>query len=137
MMIPDLNLHDLRVATREGRVLLDIPALTIPPGQTVALRGPSGAGKSTLLHVLSGLVRPASGRVLWAGRDIAALSEDERARVRRDTLGLIFQDCHLFEELSALGNAGLAAAFSRPAARADIRDTAARWLDRLGLSQTG
>lgn len=136
-MAPDLQLHDLRVTSREGRVLLDVPALHIPGGQTLALRGPSGAGKSTLLHVLSGLVRPAHGRILWGGRDIAALSEDDRARFRRDMLGLIFQDSHLFEELSAFRNAALAAAFSRPERRGAIHDTAARWLTRLGLPQTG
>ncbi|MDO5612716.1 MAG: ATP-binding cassette domain-containing protein [Paracoccus sp. (in: a-proteobacteria)] len=137
MAAPALHIHDLRVTTPQGRVLLDIAALHIPGGQTVALRGPSGAGKSTLLHVLSGLVRPSAGQVLWAERDIAALSQDDRARFRRETLGLIFQDCHLFEELSALGNAALAAAFSPARARGGIHDTAARWLTRLGLPQTG
>ncbi|MDO5631259.1 MAG: ATP-binding cassette domain-containing protein [Paracoccus sp. (in: a-proteobacteria)] len=135
-MTPDLHLTDLSVTSAEGRTLLDIPALHIPGGQTVALRGPSGAGKSTLLHVLSGLVRPAAGQVRWASQDIAALPEDARARFRRDTLGLIFQDCHLFEELSALGNAALAAAFSPKDARARVHDTAAHWLTRLGLPDT-
>lgn len=137
MTAPALTVEGLRVTSREGRVLLDVPALVVPSGQSLALRGASGAGKSTLLHVLSGLVRPSAGRVLWGGQDIAALGEDARARFRRQTLGLIFQDCHLFEELSATGNAALAAAFAPPAERGAIRAAAGRWLTGLGLSQTG
>jgi len=137
MTAPALHAEGLRVTSREGRVLLDVPLLTLAPGQSLALRGASGAGKSTLLHVLSGLVRPSAGRVVWGGQDIAALSEDSRARFRRETLGLIFQDCHLFEELSALGNAGLASAFAPAPDRAPIRNAAAGWLAALGLGQAG
>jgi len=137
MTAPALTVEGLRVTNRDGRVLLDVPWLTVPPGQSLALRGASGAGKSTLLHVLSGLVRPTAGRVVWGGQDIAALGEDARARFRRQTLGLIFQDCHLFEELSATGNAALAAAFAPQAERAAILSSAERWLTGLGLSHTG
>lgn len=137
MTAPALLVEGLRVTSREGRVLLDVPQLVLAPGQSLALRGASGAGKSTLLHVLSGLVRPAAGRVIWGGQDIAALTEDARARFRRETLGLIFQDCHLFEELSALGNAGLASAFAPAADRARLRRSAADWLAALGLGQSG
>jgi putative ABC transport system ATP-binding protein len=137
MMTPALAVEGLRVTSPEGRVLLDVPRLVVPAGQSLALRGASGAGKSTLLHVMSGLVRPSAGRVVWGGQDIAALGEDARARFRRETLGLIFQDCHLFEELSATGNAALAAAFAPRADRAAIRSMAERWLTGLGLSRTG
>ncbi|MDP3342494.1 ABC transporter ATP-binding protein [Frigidibacter sp.] len=137
MTAPALHVENLRVTSREGRVLLDVPLLTLDAGQSLALRGASGAGKSTLLHVLSGLVRPSAGRVIWGAQDIAALTEDARARFRRETLGLIFQDCHLFEELSALGNAGLASAFAPKADRAPIRSAAAQWLAALGLGQAG
>jgi len=134
---PALTVEGLRVASRETRVLLDVPRFSVAGGQSLAVRGASGAGKSTLLQVLSGLVRPTSGRVIWGGQDIAALGEDARARFRRDTLGLIFQECHLFEELSATGNAAVAAAFAPQARRAAIRAVAARWLTGLGLPQTG
>jgi len=125
------------VTGRNGQILLQVPRLDVPAGQSVALRGASGAGKSTLLHVLSGLVRPNTGRVVWGGQDIAALSEDARAAFRRQTLGLIFQDCHLFEELSALGNAALISAFAPRADRAALREQAANWLGVLGLPKTG
>jgi len=134
---PALTVEGLRVTSKEGRVLLDVPMLKVATGQSLALRGASGAGKSTLLHVLSGLVRPTAGRVVWGGQDIAALGEDARARFRRETLGLIFQDCHLFEELSATGNAALVAAFAPRAERAAIRRTAERWLTGFGLTRTG
>ncbi len=137
MATPALQVSGLRVTSREGRVLLDVPALEVPAGQSVALRGASGAGKSTLLHVLSGLVRPAAGQVIWGVQDIATLSEDARARFRRVTLGLIFQDCHLFEELSALGNAALASAFAPAPDRPAIRQAAGHWLAALGLGSSG
>ena len=136
-MTPDLHVEDVQVTSRAGQVLLNINRLTVPAGQGVALRGASGAGKSTLLHVLSGLVRPSRGRVVWGGQDIAALSEDARAAFRRQTLGLIFQDAHLFEELSAHGNASLTAAFAPRADRGPVRLGAARWLATLGLANTG
>jgi len=134
---PALQTTALQVISREGRLLLDIPRLDIPAGQSLALQGASGAGKSTLLHVLAGLVLPTRGRVAWGGLDIAGLSEDARARFRRETLGLIFQDCHLFEELSAAGNAALASAFAPTGDRTSIRSAAERWLTTLGLGQTG
>lgn len=136
-MTPALRVEQVRVAGGDGRILLDIDRLEVPAGQSVALRGPSGAGKSTLLHVLSGLVRPAQGRVVWGDTDLTALSQDARAAFRRQTLGLIFQDSHLFEELSALGNAALASAFAPRADRKALRDGAAGWLARLGLGTEG
>ena len=125
MTAPALRLEDLQVSGHDGRVFLHIARLEVPAGQTVALRGPSGAGKSTLLHVLSGLLRPRSGRVIWGGQDIVTLSEAARARFRRQMLGLVFQGSHLFEELSALGNAALVSAFAPRAERAVIREVTA------------
>lgn len=136
-MTPALLVEGLRVTGRDGQVLLDVPHLAVPAGQSLALRGASGAGKSTLLHVLSGLVRPARGRVAWGEVDLATLSEDGRASFRRRTLGLIFQDSHMFEELSALGNAALASAFAPRAERKVLRQGAAEWLARLGLGTSG
>lgn len=136
MTVPQLQIDGLRVTNTQGRVLLDVPMLQVPAGQSLALRGASGAGKSTLLHVLSGLVHPSAGRVIWGSTDLTALSEDERARFRRETLGLVFQDGQLFEELSALDNAALGQAFAPPADRARIRANAQSWLLSLGLDHT-
>ena len=133
-MVPDLLVTGVRVWSGRGRGLLALDRLAVPAGQSVAVMGASGAGKSTLLYVLSGLLPPDEGQVLWAGQDIAALNEAGRAAIRRHSFGLVFQDYHLFEELSALGNAALAAAFAPRAARAALVARAGGWLARLGLA---
>lgn len=130
----DLSVRALVVTGEGGRVLLRVDALDVPAGTSLGIRGPSGAGKSTLLHALAGLLRPASGAVRWGGTDIAALGDAARARFRRETVGLVFQDFLLFEELSALGNASLAAAWSDRARRGMIATGASGMLDHLGLA---
>ncbi|QDA36386.1 ATP-binding cassette domain-containing protein (plasmid) [Paracoccus liaowanqingii] len=132
-----LSVTGLTVQAPDGRRLAEVPALTVAPGSSVAIRGPSGAGKTTLLHALSGLVRPASGRVAWGGTDLAALGDAALTRFRRDRIGLIFQDFLLFEELGALDNAAIATAFLPRAQRPALRQRAGTWLDRLGLGQAG
>lgn len=135
--VPALRIDGLRIEGAGGRLLLEVADFHLAPGRSVALRGASGAGKSTLLHAMSGLLRPAAGRVLWGDIDIAALPEAERTRFRRERLGLVFQDFLLFEELDALGNAAIGATFASRPARAPIRARAAGWLSRLGLGDAG
>ncbi len=133
----DLTVEGLVLRGIGGQVLLDLPHLTLAAGRSMAVMGPSGAGKSSLLHALAGLVRPDAGRVVWGGTDIVRLSEEGRARFRRERLGLVFQDFLLFDELDAVGNAGLAASFAEPAKRASLLENARAWLDRLGLGKAG
>ena len=78
--------------------------LTIGKGEVVAIVGASGSGKSTLLHLLAGLDQPSTGRVLVAGVDLYALSEDDRARFRRRQIGFIFQFFNLIPVLSTEEN---------------------------------
>src|SRR5437764_7756831 len=78
--------------------------LRIEPGEFVALRGRSGSGKTTLLNILIGLDDPTSGQVFILGRDMAMLGEAERARLRRESIGMMFQNAHLFPSLTALEN---------------------------------
>ncbi|WP_444461039.1 ABC transporter ATP-binding protein [Rhodobacter capsulatus] len=132
-----LQIEGLRLCGEGGRQLLQIPRLQIAAGAAVVLRGPSGAGKSTLLHVLAGLITPQAGRVLWGSTDIAALRDGPRAAFRRATIGLVFQDPLLFEELSAQDNAALTALYAPAAARAEIAARAEAALARLGLSPAG
>ncbi len=132
-----LAVTDLDVRAPGGRHLVLVPRLDVAAGTSLAIRGPSGAGKSSLLNALSGLVRPAAGKVVWGDTDLAALDEAGCTRFRRERVGLIFQDFLLFEELDALDNAALAAAFAPRADRAMRRQRAAHWLDRLGLGQAG
>ena len=89
----------------ENRVTaLDRASLTITPGDFLSIMGPSGSGKSTLLHLLSGLDRPTSGRLLYDGRDIYGLSDRELSAFRRRRIGFIFQQFHLLPVLTAREN---------------------------------
>jgi len=76
----------------------------IDPGEFVAIVGPSGSGKSTLLGLLAGLDRPSRGTVTLQGAELSALSEDARARLRRDSVGFVFQSFQLIATLTAREN---------------------------------
>src|SRR6266851_2226879 len=81
--------------------------LRIEPGEFVALRGRSGSGKTTLLNILIGLDNPTQGQVFILGEDMARLREAERARLRRQSIGMMFQNAHLFPSLTAQENVEL------------------------------
>ncbi len=134
MNVPHLTISGLTVTGDGARTLLTVDALAIAPGSRVGIRGPSGAGKSTLLHALAGLVRANTGDVRWGEANLAAMSHSECARFRRENVGLIFQDFLLFEELSAAGNAALAASFNNALRRSTIREGARTMLAHLGLA---
>jgi len=111
--------------------------LDVEAGETLAITGMSGAGKSTLLHVLGGLDRPTSGRVLYRGRDLYAAGDRERSAIRARKIGFVFQAYHLLPELTVLENVALPAlsvpgAFLRGAA---LRARAAELLARVGLTE--
>ena len=95
--------------------------LEVPQGQTVAVMGPSGCGKSTLLHLLGGLERPTSGEVWVAGRRTDGLSERALARLRRRSIGFVFQAFHLVDELTAAENVELPALLAGRSPRAARR----------------
>ncbi|TDO15310.1 ABC transporter ATP-binding protein [Halomonas ventosae] len=104
--------------------------LTLAAGESLALMGESGSGKSTLLHLAAGLDLPDRGQVRVAGLAISSLGEAGRARLRRETLGLVFQQFHLVPSLSVRDNLRLQA---RLAGREDSAWTA-ELLERLGLT---
>ena len=128
-----LSLRDVMVAAAYGRVLLNVPAIDLVAGATLAVRGASGAGKSTLLHVLAGLRPVNRGQVLWGQTDIACLSDAQASDFRRRYIGQIFQDFLLFDEVSALENAAVARLFFPKAERTAILERAADALQSLGL----
>jgi putative ABC transport system ATP-binding protein len=81
--------------------------LSIDKGEMVSIVGPSGSGKSTLLNLVGGLDRPSSGEVRVGGQALGGLSDDDLTKVRRDTIGFIFQFFNLLPTLSCLENVGL------------------------------
>jgi putative ABC transport system ATP-binding protein len=111
---------------------LDRVNLQIAPGEFVAVMGPSGCGKSTLLHLIGGLDRPSSGRVIVDGYDLAKLDDDRLTKMRRRRIGFVFQFSNLIPVLSALENAALPLILDgvRPA---QSRARAGEWLQQVGL----
>ncbi len=88
---------------------VDDVRLVIERGEAVSVMGPSGCGRSTLLHLLGGLERPSAGELTLDGRRVDGLSEAAWARLRRRSVGFVFQAFHLIDELSAVENVELPA----------------------------
>jgi putative ABC transport system ATP-binding protein len=107
-------------------------SLTVAPTDYVAIVGTSGSGKSTLMHLLGGLDRPTSGTLTIGGRDVAALSPADLARLRNETIGFVFQSFHLLARTTARDNVALPLVY-RGAGRRERRARAAAMLDRVGL----
>jgi len=83
---------------------LDNLTLDVSTGEYLSIMGPSGSGKSTLLHIIGLLDRPTAGRYLLNNKDVTALTDDELAHTRRDTIGFVFQFFHLVPRLTAKQN---------------------------------
>jgi len=109
---------------------LDGVDLEIARGEWLAVMGPSGSGKSTLINLLGALDRPTEGRILVDGEEITALSEAGRGRFRREKVGMIFQQFHLFPYLTALENVMVAQHYHSLADEGEAR----RALERVGLA---
>jgi putative ABC transport system ATP-binding protein len=110
-MEPIIQTENLRKIYRVGKV--DVHALrgvdlTVQTGEFIAIVGPSGCGKSTLLHILGGLTRPTTGKVLVDGNDFRSMSDADRTRFRRHKIGFVFQRFNLLPTLSARNNIALA-----------------------------
>ncbi|WP_298629271.1 ABC transporter ATP-binding protein [uncultured Thermus sp.] len=108
--------------------------LTVEAGEFTALVGPSGSGKSTLLHLLAGLDLPTEGEVWVGGVWLSRLSRSERARVRLERIGLVFQAYNLLPVLTALENAALILEF-RGVPKAERERRALAALEALGLKE--
>jgi ABC-type lipoprotein export system ATPase subunit len=131
--MPLLSISSLRKSfvspDGERKMIVDVPAFSVEAGQQLALRGESGSGKTTFLHLLAGILAPDSGSVLLNGRDMAALGEPERDRLRAETIGYIFQTFNLLQGYSCRENVLLGMAFGAGADRAH----ATAMLERVGL----
>jgi putative ABC transport system ATP-binding protein len=108
-------------------------SLTVGEGQLVALRGRSGSGKTTLLNIAGGLDRPDSGTVRVDGKDVTAMSEQGRVRLRRETVTYIFQSFGLLPVLSAAENVGVPLRISGIDSR-DRNERVAMMLELVGLA---
>ena len=116
-----------------GRVrALDDVSLRIRAGEFVCVTGPSGSGKTTLMNLLGCLDRPTSGKYRVAGTDVAALSSDDLARLRREVFGFVFQGYNLLESATARANVELPATYTRMGAR-PRRARARGILESIGL----
>lgn len=104
--VPSALPIELRAVTHAytpGKPVLKDVSLEVHHGERVAIVGPSGAGKSTLLRMVNGLLIPSTGDVITLGTSVAAMTETERAELRR-SIGMVFQEFALIDRLSALVN---------------------------------
>ena len=106
-----IQVRDLRKTYVVGKV--EVPALRgveldVAPGEFLSVVGPSGSGKSTLFHIIGGLTPPTSGEVRVAGQDLAAMTDAGRTRMRKRTVGFVFQKFNLLPNLTARDNIAVA-----------------------------
>ena len=134
---PVVFLHQVERRYHQGDAVLEILKggdLAVWPGQSVALVAPSGAGKSTLLHIAGLLEHPDGGEVFLDGEPTAALSDAARTRMRRNSIGFVYQAHHLLPEFSAVENVMLPQ-MVRGLARGEARKRASELLSYLGLGE--
>jgi putative ABC transport system ATP-binding protein len=128
-LLTAVDLHKTFGAT----TALERAAMSVRAGEVVAVMGPSGSGKSTLLHCLAGIVRPDSGRVVYAGRELSAMSDGQRSALRRGEFGFIFQFGQLVPELTCVENVALPLRLNG-VKRREARRRALGWLERLEVT---
>jgi ABC-type lipoprotein export system ATPase subunit len=143
VILESRNLHKIYVnGGRELPVLKGID-LKVGRGEFLSIAGPSGAGKTTFLHLLGGIDVPTKGEVIFDGRDLRSLNDRERARIRNERIGFVFQLYHLLPELTALENVVLPGLIKERGGTGGDREGGARTglaergmelLDRVGLS---
>lgn len=110
--------------------------LKIEEADVLAIVGPSGAGKSTLLHILGGLDQPSEGQVVFDDQDVYRLNDKQRAKIRNEKIGFIFQFYHLLPEFTALENVILPAlVHAKGGDMKSLKARGAELLERVGLKE--
>jgi ABC-type lipoprotein export system ATPase subunit len=110
--------------------------LEVLRGESVAIMGPSGCGKSTLLHLLGGLEHPSGGELWLGGQRVDTMGETALAKMRRHTIGFVFQGFHLIDELTAVENVEMPALIAGSSPKA-ARQRATELLEQVGLADRG
>ena len=132
-----IELHDIRKTYYIGDI--EVPVLkgvsmTVARGELVALMGASGSGKSTLMNLLGCLDRPTSGQYHLDGQEVSTLSSDQRAHVRNDKLGFVFQNFNLLPRTSALDNVAMPLSYTAAhLSEREARHRAEQMLRHVGL----
>jgi putative ABC transport system ATP-binding protein len=133
--VPFLQTIDLNKSLKSGdealQILQDIN-LSFHAASSCAIIGASGSGKTTLLGLLAGLDLPSSGQILFEGKDITAMNEDQRAQMRAGKVGFIFQSFQLLPHLTAFENVVLSLEILNVV---DARERAIALLQRVGLGE--
>lgn len=120
--------------------ILDHVSFTVESGEMVAVMGPSGSGKSTLLYNVAGMDQPTGGKVWLNGREITGLSEDEKAGLRLQRMGFVFQQMNMMGNLNLLDNILLPAVAFHKGRKADkklkaeLTDRARMLMQKLSIS---
>ncbi len=134
-----IELEDLRKSYNVGEPgeaeVLHGVSLTLQPGEFAALIGPSGSGKSTLLNIIGLLERMTSGQYRLLGQSVAGLGDDALTRLRRRTLGFVFQFHHLLHAFTALENVTLPVLAAEGAVSAQRLAHARELLEAVGLAE--
>ncbi|CCQ98313.1 Uncharacterized ABC transporter ATP-binding protein YknY [[Clostridium] ultunense Esp] len=120
---------------RETSVVLNGINQSIEKGEKVAIVGPSGSGKTTLLNIIGLLIQPTSGEVYINGRNVLSLSTDEKAKLRNQVFGYVFQDFVLMEKDHVLSNVMIPLLYAYPRIKkGDRKQMVEEALEKVGLS---
>ena len=130
MIIEARNLSKKVIFNNHEIVILDDINLKVSAGSSLAVIGPSGSGKSTLLGILAGLDSPSSGEIYINQKPLHNLSEDVRARIRKDSVAFVFQNFELLAGLNALENVMLPIELK---GKKNARDIAETYLEKVGM----
>jgi putative ABC transport system ATP-binding protein len=128
-----LDVQNLGKSFEDTQVLKDIN-FQVEEGEYVAIMGQSGSGKSTLLYCISGMDRPTSGHVLFGGKDISKLEDEEMSAVRLRQMGFIFQHSYLLKNLSIRDNIILPGFKAGKLSREQVNQNADRLMVKTGIS---
>lgn len=127
-----LELDRVEYSYRRNTALRGV-SLQLKPGEVVAVTGASGCGKSTLLHCAAGILTPDAGTIQVDGQDLAALREEERARLRRTKVGIVLQFGQLVPDLPLIDNVALPLLLDGHE-RAEAHLSAMNWLEQVGIA---